>query len=380
MEPIWNQHLCYGGAMRTRAETPVKVIGKGDKVKWKARYTASDGSRPSAGTFVRKGPCKAPSADGSCCAQHAIDAAYGQQVKADPETVGEYAATWMARYPRSKATSQTNDKRLAVLLPVKVHGRALRDWPLSELRRRHGVELVRILLVDQGRAAEGARGILGVLAAMIEDAITDELLDANPFRGVTVRNNDPRVVKAPRTPNVFTFEAMHEFAAAAGPGYEGMIRVMTDCGLRLGEVCGLHRADFWGDHLSVRGTAHPDGSFTEGNTSTKKHVRDVPLPASTAALITPRIDTTVLFPTPTGKRWDQSYFHKRIWSPARLACPSMANATPHDFRHSWVTNLRAAGVDIADLAQMAGHTVKTASNVYTHPLGRSDDAVRKAIG
>lgn len=365
--------------MRTRAETPVKVTGKGDKVKWKARYTAADGSRPSAGTFARKGPCKAPSADASCCAQHAIDAAYGQQVEADPKTVGEYAATWMARYPRSRATSQTNDKRLAVLLPVKVHGRALRDWPLRELRRRHGVELVRILLVDQGRAAKGARGILGVLATMIEDAITDELLDGNPFRGVKIRATDPRVVKAPRATNIYTFEQMHEFAAAAGI-YEGMIRVMADCGLRLGEACGLDRADFWGDHLSLRGTAHPDGSFTEGDTSTKKHVRDVPLSAATAALIVPRIDTMVLFATPTGKRWHHTHFYKTVWSPARLACPSMANATPQDFRHSWVTNLRAAGIDVADLAQIAGHTVKTASNVYTHSLGRSDDAVRRAIG
>jgi site-specific recombinase XerD len=48
-------------------------------------------------------------------------------------------------------------------------------------------------------------------------------------------------------------------------------------------------------------------------------------------------------------------------------------------RHSWVTNLRAAGIDPADLAAMAGHSVQTATKVYTHALNRSDEAVRQAV-
>ena len=52
----------------------------------------------------------------------------------------------------------------------------------------------------------------------------------------------------------------------------------------------------------------------------------------------------------------------------------------HDFRHSWVTHLRAAGIDPADLAAVAGHTVETATARYTHALGRSDERIRKLIG
>ena len=43
-----------------------------------------------------------------------------------------------------------------------------------------------------------------------------------------------------------------------------------------------------------------------------------------------------------------------------------------------VTHLRAVGIDAADPAEIAGHTVATAR--YTHPLRRSDDAVRNAVG
>ena len=91
-----------------------------------------------------------------------------------------------------------------------------------------------------------------------------------------------------------------------------------------------------------------------------------------------RIDTTVLFPTPTGRIWWERNFYRDVWQPAREA--SGLDCTPHDFRHSWVTHLRAAGIDAADLAEIAGHTVATATARYTHPLRRSDDAVRDVVG
>ena len=58
----------------------------------------------------------------------------------------------------------------------------------------------------------------------------------------------------------------------------------------------------------------------------------------------------------------------------------MDGVTPHDLRHGWVTHIRAAGVDVADAASAAGHTVQTATAVYTHPLNRSYDEMRKAVG
>ena len=45
-----------------------------------------------------------------------------------------------------------------------------------------------------------------------------------------------------------------------------------------------------------------------------------------------------------------------------------------------MTHLRAAGIDPADLAAVAGHTVETATARYTHALGRSDDRIRQVIG
>ncbi len=42
--------------------------------------------------------------------------------------------------------------------------------------------------------------------------------------------------------------------------------------------------------------------------------------------------------------------------------------------------MRAAGINDTDLAQIAGHTVDTMLARYTHPQGRSMDAIRSVVG
>jgi integrase len=354
--------------MRRRREQPLKRTNPSGKEVWVARYTGLDGKRRSAGTYRRRHE-----------AQDAIDRAYGAEERGAPETVGSYAEMWTERHPRSQRTNATNDGRIRRILDVELEGRKLRDWPFRELRRRHAVDLVDHMLRAQGRAPTGAQNVLRTLSAMCEDAITDEFADVNFVRGLRVRANDPRATAASSPPRVFTFEQMHRFAAA-GVSWEPMLRVFTDCGLRLGEVLGLQRRDFDGEAFHTRGSAH-HGRFTEGDQPTKRHVRTVPVPPSTAKLITAmprRIDTPLLFPTPTGRLWHESNFRRDVWNPAREK--SGLDIRPQDCRHSWVTQLRAAGVDDADLAKVAGHTVATMVGRYAHALERSHPQIRAVIG
>lgn len=360
--------------MQRRHESPVRRVTKGRKVRWLARYTAPDGRRLSAGTYRRQSE-----------AQDAIDRAYDRPRAAD--TIGAYAATWPERRPRSARTNATNAHRLSRVLDVRLEGIPLEHWPMRDLHRRHAVELVAHLLNVQGRAAVGATGIVRVLSALFEDAHDDGLAPAaNPFRGVTVESNDPRIQKPARAPMVFDFDQMHALAAASP--VPAMVRVMSDCGLRLGEALGLARRDFDGEALHLRGSAH-EGRFLEGDTRTKRHVRSVPVPASTAALIRAlpiRLDTPLLFPTLTGKLWRERNFYRDVWYPTtlRMLCDAatweLASARPHDFRHSWESHLHAAAIDPADLAEIAGHTVATMHGRYVHALNRSADDVRAVVG
>jgi hypothetical protein len=42
--------------------------------------------------------------------------------------------------------------------------------------------------------------------------------------------------------------------------------------------------------------------------------------------------------------------------------------------------LRASGVEPADLADVAGHSVQTATTRYTHPLRRSFEQIKAVVG
>lgn len=390
-----------------RRETPIKRVNPSGKVVWVARYTNSAGKRKSAGTFSLKGPCRreARGAKPACCAQHAIDAAY--QLPDRFDTIGSYAATWPEKHPRSVRTAESSiAPRLNKILAVEVEGRPLRDWPYPELRRRHMVALVDHMLRVEGRAASGAVGIRNTLSAMTEDAIDDDVVEMNFARGVKIRANDPRVRKPPRKINIWTFDQLREFASAGraevrkvtprpqpdkrtketlyypARNYEPMLAMFGLSNLRIGEVFALLRAklDLEEAIQQVVGNAYK-GVITEGDSPEKKHVRVVPLAPSLVELlrqVPPRIDTQLLFPTPKGTAWHDSTFRRDVWEPAQIA--SGLPILPHECRHSYVSNLRAAGVDPADLAQVTGQDVETATRHYTHPLGQSMDLIREVIG
>ena len=362
-----------------RREAPVRRRNPSGEVVWLARYTGRDGKRRVAkpswnrgkGTFRRKGE-----------AQKAIDEAYGLSDR--PDTLGDYFATWTERHPRSERTNATNEHRISRVTEVEIEGIALKDWPLRELRRRHALAVVDHMLRVQDRATTGVVGILRSLSAMAEDAITDEVCDLNAFKGVRIRGSDPRAKKRPRQIRVFTFEEMHAFAKAAGP-YEAMVRVFTDTGLRLGEVLPLRREDFDGETLAVRRTAH-EGAILEGTKTDHGEPdagRIVPVPATLAWMLEAQIvmsgpDSDLLFTTPRGRMWRERNFYRDVWKPTQQA--SGLDIRPHECRHSYVTHLRAAGVNDADLAEIVGHRVETMLARYSHPVGCSFDSIRTAIG
>jgi integrase len=361
-----------------RREAPTKRRNPSGEIVWMARYTGRDGKRYIAkprwnggkGTFALKRE-----------AQQAIDEAYGLSDR--PDTLGEYFATWPTHHPRSERTNETNEHRISRVLEVEVEGIPLKQWPMRELRRRHALALVDHMLRVQGRAITGVVGILRSLSAMAEDAITDEVADLNPFKGVRVRANDPRAKKKRRPIRVFSFEQMHAFAKAAGR-YEAMVRVFTDTGMRLGEVLPLRREDFDGETLKVRRTAH-EGTILDGTkTDHGEHDagRTVPVPATLAWMIEAQLqlneDSDLLFTTPTGRMWRERNFYRDLWKPTQQA--SGLDIRPHECRHSYVTHLRAAGINDADLAEIAGHRVETMLARYTHAVGGSFLAVRREIG
>lgn len=383
-----------------RRETPLKRENPSGAERYVARYTDANGKRRSAGTFKLKRE-----------AQDAIDEAY-EAMEAAPTadleamTIGEYAELWPDRHPRPAQTAASHRSRLRAVLAIPVEGRPLADWPYRELKRRHMVTAFDHMLRVEGRAQKGAIGLRNTLSAMTEDAITDDVAEVNFAKGAQVRANDPRIRKPAKKARIWTFDQLREFAAAARPeiraatekperhkqtgetlhysavNYEPMVATLCLANFRIGEVFALMRVelDLKAGFFYPTGTAY-EGVITRGDTREKKHEGENPIAPSLAAILAdypPRIDTPLLFPTLKGTCWHDSTFRRDVWEPAQIA--SGLPILPHECRHSYVTHLRAAGVDPADLAAVTRHDVDTATRHYTQPLGESMDQIREAIG
>lgn len=147
----------------------------------------------------------------------------------------------------------------------------------------------------------------------------------------------------------------------------------------------LRPEDFDGETLQVRRTAH-EGVILEGTKidhGEEGAGRGVPVPATLAWMLEAQINLNgaggeLLFMTPSGRMWRERNFYRDVWSPTQLV--SGLNIRPHECRHSYVSHLRAAGVNDADLADIAGHRVETMLAKYTHPVRYGDEVVRAAIG
>ena len=419
--------------MAGRRERPMPRINPSGEKVWVARATDRDGKRHYRGTFKLKRD-----------AQDAIDAAYEgwENAPAARDTVGEYAADWTDRHPRSERTNCDRNSKLRQVLDVKIEERPLRDWPFNELRRSHARGLVDHLLRHQGRAAAGASAILRVLSSMAEDAIDDRCARANPFKGLRLRAGDPRVRKPARETRIWTMDDMHNFATAAGIRNEPMIRMLSDCGVRVGEMLALRRAlqDLKNGVFRVKGTAW-NGAVFESSRE-KNHDREGPIPPSTLALLRAmptRIATEWLFTTPGsahtrqpriawpsyeeleaelmtmsykalsrklgvsdnalrnrmrcrkpgreaeggrgndgGKLWRYDNWMRDVWKPTVRR--TGMDATPKEFRASWETHLIAAGANTDDVAAIAGHSINVQAEHYRQALRRSSDFIKSAIG
>lgn len=364
--------------MLRRDEHPVRRVNPSGKVRWIARYTDSDGRRQTAGTFAKEGPCKHPEPEGACCAQHRIWHMYGVEAPspAGLQTVGGYFDGWLDLHPRPERTAADYAGRVRAVLDVMVDGRKFRDWPIREVKRSHLGRLVDVMLREHGRAASGTRAVVSVLSAMFENAIDDGVIDANPALGIRVRSSDPRVQKAKRSITVASWDEMHAFAQAAGE-FEPMVRVLSDCGLRLGEMLGLECRHVRGDVLVVEQSAW-HGVVSPGTKQSAR--REAPIPPVLRSMLAPLAADRIglLFPALNGRAWHERSFYRVAWYPAQERSGLMLR--PHDARHSYVSLMRAAGVDPADLAEWTGHTVAVATSTYTHSIGRTADLARSVVG
>lgn len=291
-------------------------------------------------------------------------------------TVEDYASQWLATKtdlrPRTLAEYRRDlDNRV---LPT------LGDVQL----RRLTPAIIRRWYAQQGETVPSARAhAYDTLRNMLNAAVEDELLDANPCRIRGASRAKSRHKTRPAT--VAEIEAM---AAAMPERYRAMLLVAAWCGLRFGELTELRRGDVdlddaAGAVLRVRrAVVKHEGRYVVGDPKSEAGVRDVAIPPHVVPAIRGHLDTFVgpqddalLFPSagdPT-RHLSQSTLTK-VFYPARQAA-GRPDLRWHDLRHTGATLAAITGATLADLQARLGHSTVQAAMIYQHAAQGRDQQI-----
>jgi integrase len=228
---------------------------------------------------------------------------------------------------------------------VKISNGAVRAWVAE--------------MLDQGLSPASVRKAVFALRQCLAAAMADNRLVLNPAENVPLPSEQ---LKLPR----FLSQAEVDRLADSMPArYRALVLVGAYAGLRWGEAAGLTRrnVDVLRSRIRVISTAvEVRGHITLGQEpKTRRSRRTVPvarsvmrqLEAHMAAFVAPEPDALV-FTAPQGGLLRRSLFSRRVW---RLAAEraGLSGVTFHGLRHSFVAILVAAGCNVREVSEWAGH-------------------------
>jgi integrase len=218
-------------------------------------------------------------------------------------------------------------------------------------------------------------GIVQALRQTLETAIRWRMISENPAK-LAGRNPEPRREHV----DPFEHSEVDRLAIELGP-YGSLVVFAAETGLRPSEWIALERHDIdrTGAAVSVERTYTEGRVKTYGKTLAAR--RRVPLSTrAQAALdqIPPRLDTPLLFLSPTGSHIDLHNFRAREWTPA-LDAAGLPHRRIYDLRHTFASHALAAGVSIFELARFMGTSVRMIDRTYGHLVRGSEHAVRAKL-
>jgi integrase len=204
-------------------------------------------------------------------------------------------------------------------------------------------------LTSVGTSASRVRHAYGLLCQVLDLAVADRRLPANPARGVRL----PRLPLRPRHRYLGHTELLR-LAMACGDARQ-LVLVLGYTGLRWGEAVALTGNDWDAVHSRL----HIDHTLTEvggklvAGTPKTHQRRTVPVPGYVAQHL--HADAgALLLPTPAGGVWRSTNFRRRIWLPA-LAALGYEHMRPHDLRHTAASLAVQSGANVLAVARMLGH-------------------------
>lgn len=266
----------------------------------------------------------------------------------------------------------------------------------------------------RGVGAATIQGSLGVLRAVLEQAVDARRIRSNPAIGVSAprRNAHLDRILEPHEDELILDNLDSRFPGR--PDARLFIETLLDHGLRWEEAAAIDR-----EHVDTRQRLFHIGPVVERDGTIRPYpkspagVRPVPISDE----IWPRIRDRALvikpgglmFPAPRGGVLHYSSWHDRVWQrglcvdvedpelvakaaarrpgtsgprPRTARLQSILDdpqPTPHDLRHTYGTRLAEAGVPIHDIMALMGHEDMESAQRYLHSRDDRFDRARQAM-
>ena len=228
---------------------------------------------------------------------------------------------------------------------IKISNSAVRTWVAE--------------MLAAGLSPASVRKAVFALRQCLDAAIADGRLTNNPTTKV------PLPSERPKPPRFLSQSEVQDLVEAMPDRYRALVLVGTYGGLRWGEAAGLTRAniDIRRSRLVVTSTAvEVNGKITLGNEpKTLRSKRAVPVARAVMRqledhlqrFVRPDSDALVF----TGSRGGPLFrgtFTRQVWRPAAIEA-DLPDVTFHTLRHSFVAILVAAGCNVREVSEWAGH-------------------------
>lgn len=387
---------------RPRLPYSLSKLPYGDAYKVTISLGSADGRRQR--RYVTLHAIDEPHAHVQAAAWVAQQAAAADAPAPSAPTVEAWAEKWMGDHVARRLTVSTQRQyrwALDRIIPAIGHIR------LDQLKPKHiaqwlaNLDEAGVRTDGRGERLSGASQMRAyrTLSSMLQEAVYDGLLDANPARGV----KPPRqVATQARSYDAATVAALLRALATTPARWQALIWLDVSTGMRRGEVCGLRweDVDWAAGKIRVRRALLAQGT----------HRYLVTTPKSAAGVRTVRLIDVVADPlrrwraeqdalaSAAGARWQNAEgyvftdVHGRPLNPdyvtrawARFVDAAKLPPLPfHGLRHTAATILIAAGVPIRIVAEILGHsqasfTLNTYAHVHWESIDAAGDAMQGAL-
>lgn len=305
----------------------------------------------------------------------AIESGAWVDPRAGKLTWDEWSTAWVERQTWARGTREA---ALTALESVPWGSVALRAVKPSEVQSWVRAEERR------GLAPSTIKTRLNYVQMCFRAAKLDRIIPESP----AVNVKSPRQRKREASLKLLSAEQVASVLEVAGE-FEGFAAVCAFAGLRLGEAAGLQLQDVDFLRRTIRVERQVQGSTiatTEIVPPKAGSEREIFVPDELVGILSAHVaqqqisqPDAHLFRTPLGRLYNRNSAGEE-WRRIRAEAKLPAGMTLHTLRHTFASNLIAAGCDVVTVQRALGHSQPSITlNVYSHLWPSAEDKTRGAV-